>query len=108
MNPKLLLCLALLLSAPFVSCVSVMAGVPPVAVSVAVPIGGDGERRVEYHDQTTHFHVIVSNTSDKPQRIWQEWNSWGYFGLTFEFTDEQGKNWIARKKPFEWTRNIAT
>jgi hypothetical protein len=107
MKLKTLLCLALVLSGFFVSCISVMAGVPPIAVSVVIPTE-NGERRVEYHDHTTHFHVIVSNTSDKPQRVWQEWNSWGYFGLTFEFTDEQGKTWMARKKPSVWTRNFAS
>ncbi|MGA3285015.1 MAG: hypothetical protein ABSD57_11235 [Verrucomicrobiota bacterium] len=77
----------------------------PISVSVAIPTRND-ERRVEYHDRTTHFHVIVSNTSDKPQRIWREWCSWGYYGLTFEFADENGKKWVAKKKPQVWTRNF--
>jgi hypothetical protein len=56
----------------------------PISISVAIP-ARNGERRVEYRDRGTHFHVIVSNTSDKPKRIWREGCSWGYFGLTFEF-----------------------
>ena len=59
---------------------------------------------IEYRDP--HFHVIISNTSDKPQRIWREWCSWGYYGLSFEFTDATGKTWIAKKKPRDWTRNL--
>jgi len=82
-----------------------MAGESPIAISVAIS-AHNGERRVEYRDQATHFHVIVSNTSDKPQRIWREWCSWGYFGLVFKFTDEHGKKWVAKKKSQAWTRNF--
>lgn len=81
------------------------AGESPISVSVAIPTR-HGERRIEYGDRTTHFHVIVSNTSEKPQRIWREWCSWGYYGLTFEFADERGKKWVAKKKPAIWTRNF--
>lgn len=81
------------------------AGKPPISVSIAVP-EGSGERRIDDRDRTTHFHVIVSNSSEKTQRIGQEWCSWGYFGLTFELTDERGKKWVAKKKPRDWTRNF--
>jgi len=77
----------------------------PISVSLAIP-AHNGERRVEYRDQATHFHVIISNTSDQPQRIWREWCSWGYSGLSFEFTDEHGKKWVAKKKAQDWTRNF--
>ncbi len=76
----------------------------PISIEVAVP-AHRGERRIEPRDRTTHFHVIVSNTSGKPQRIWREWCSWGYFGLTFEFTDEAGRKWVAKKKGKNWTVN---
>jgi hypothetical protein len=76
----------------------------PLSISIAVP-ARNGERRIEYRDKSTHFHVIISNTSDKPQQIWREWCSWGYFGLSFEFTDERGKKWTAKKKPRLWTVN---
>jgi hypothetical protein len=77
----------------------------PISVSVAVPVR-NGERRIEYRDKSTHFHVTIANTSDKPQRIWREWCSWGYFGLTFEFTDERGEKRFAKKKQRDWTYNF--
>ena len=82
----------------------------PISVSIAIP-EHKGEHRIDYdkissRDPTVHFHVIVSNSSEKPQRIWREWCSWGYYGLTFEFTDENGKKWVAKKKPQGWTRNF--
>ena len=81
----------------------------PISVSLAIP-AHNGERRIEHieykgKDNTAHFPVIVTNTSDKQQRIWREWCSWGYFGLTFQFTDESGKKWIAEKKGQVWTMN---
>lgn len=78
---------------------------PPISVSVAVP-PNKGERRIEHREKSAHFHVIISNTSDKQLQIWRESCSWGYSGLTFEFTDERGKKWTAKKKPRVWTRNV--
>jgi hypothetical protein len=51
--------------------------------------------------------VVVKNTSSLPQRIWQEWNSWGYYCLSFELTDATGKRWIAAKRrDVGWSRNF--
>ncbi|MCI0539586.1 MAG: hypothetical protein L0Z50_30620 [Verrucomicrobiales bacterium] len=86
---------------------------PAISVAIVVPRdGGHGERRVTYRnsgtewDRAAHFHAIVSNRSEKPQRIWQEGCSWGYFALSFEFTDEAGKKWEAKKgmTPFVMNR----
>lgn len=81
----------------------------PIAVYITIPTD-NGERRIDnveyiFQDNAAHFDVIVTNTSDKPQRIWREWCSWGYYGLTFEFTDENGKKWFACKKGRGWTMN---
>lgn len=82
---------------------------PAISVAISIPQLSHGERRVAYRnsgtdwDRGAHFHAIVSNRSDKPQKIWQEWCSWGYTALSFEFTDESGKKWTAKKrgmKPF--------
>lgn len=84
---------------------SALAADSPIEISIAVPQRGN-DRVLEYYGSNPHFHVIVSNVSDKPQRIWREWCSWGYDGLSFEFTDAAGKTWIATKKPGEWTKNF--
>ena len=102
----------LLLAIPFALALVItnaMAEDSPIALYIAVPIH-NGERRIEnieyiFQDNTAHFDVIVTNTSDKPQRIWREWCSWGYFGLTFEFKDENGKKWFAKKEGQDWTVN---
>jgi hypothetical protein len=79
----------------------------PISVSIAIPAERGSVRSIYYRDKTTHFHVIVSNTSDKPQRIWREQFSWGYYGLSFEFTDEHGKKSTAnKKKVLSWNHNF--
>lgn len=78
----------------------------PIAVSIAVPLSENGERIIKYPERIPHFHVIVSNVSDKPQRIFQEWNLWGYHGLSFEITDMHGKKWVAKKKPTRFNMNF--
>lgn len=97
-----------------------------IAISVVIPRKEHGERTLsspkgltlmhspsspgdhvgEPRDTNAHFYVVVSNTSNKPQRIWQEWCSWGYFGLTFELSDETGKKWVAKKNGGWWTMNF--
>jgi len=76
-----------------------------LSVSIAVPQNRIGERAVFTSVQGPHFHVMITNTSDQPQRIWQEWCSWGYFALAFELTDQSGQKWIVRKEPREWSKN---
>lgn len=81
-----------------------MADDSPISISLAIPAQWGGRALENFQDgHATHFHVIVSNVSGQPQRIWQEW---GYFGLTFELTDEQGKKWVARKCPRGWDKNF--
>ncbi len=77
---------------------------PALSVSLAIPRGGE-QRYLEYHDKTSHFHVIISNLSNKPKRVWKEWCSWGYFTLRFEIEDEAGRKWTVKKKDRSWTMN---
>ena len=54
-----------------------------------------------------YFHVVVQNTSNETIRLWEEWNSWGYYNLTFEVFDVNGKLLgVAQKKPQNWTVNF--
>src|SRR5262249_14768882 len=76
-----------------------------LSVAIAIPKHGD-ERAIELRDPSAHFHVVLTNVSDKPQNVWREWCSWRYFNLTFEITDEHGKKTIAKKRNNNgWPRN---
>jgi len=78
----------------------------PVSIAIAFPAMGGGQRNIMHGGGNTYFHVVVSNDSATPQRVWQEWCSWGYFGLKFEITDEQGNKSLAQKKLRPWEKNF--
>ena len=79
-----------------------------LSASIAVPyapnrLAAFGRRsdtndtRVLCRSWEKNFHVVLRNISDKPRNIWQGDNSWGYYALSFELTDESGKSWVAKK-----------
>jgi len=71
---------------------------PDVKIAMAV---------VERFQRTDRpLRVIIENVSDKPQQHFDEWNSWGYFNLTLEWTDASGKTGTVRKVARSWTRNF--
>jgi hypothetical protein len=41
--------------------------------------------------------VVITNASNQPLRLWNEWCSWGYFNLSFQVTDENGKTGTVKK-----------
>ena len=55
----------------------------------------------------THFHVVITNQSDKVQKLWREWCSWGYFTVRFEVVGKDGKIYTIKKNNNKiWTRNF--
>ena len=71
-----------------------------LSVSIAVPVRG----KVRFIENG-QFHVVVRNNSTHPVSFWREWCSWGYFNLSFEATDENGKTWTIKKKDRGWNKN---
>lgn len=53
-----------------------------------------------------HFHVLLTNLSAEPVTLFEEWNSWGYYGLSFELTYADGRKVAVAKGPRAWTRNF--
>jgi hypothetical protein len=51
------------------------------------------------------FYVLLTKTSDEPQPVWESWNSWGYYAVSFELTGPNGQRVILKKKPAAFTRN---
>ena len=83
------------------------AGDAAMSISIAVPVLEPGaDRFVVAFDRTSHFPVIVTNTSDKPQRIVTESNSWGDHGLSFELTDKSGKKTLAQRVSMVYEKNL--
>lgn len=51
------------------------------------------------------FHVVVTNVSTRPIRLWRDWCSWGYFNLSFVGTERDGKTFTVKRKPRGWDKN---
>lgn len=65
-----------------------------------------GGRAITLFDPSQHFHVVVTNVSKKPIRLWRDWCSWGYFNLSFEATDQNGTKTHITKNAREWNKNF--
>ncbi|MCW3072070.1 MAG: hypothetical protein JWO44_1960 [Bacteroidetes bacterium] len=63
---------------------------------------------IQLYGADYRFHVLLQNNSGKPINIWQEWNSWGYFCLSFEVTYPDGTTEIASKTKRGWDKNFAS
>lgn len=53
-----------------------------------------------------HFHVLLTNTSAVPIALFEEWNSWGYYGLSFALTYPDGRTVRVVKASRMWKRNF--
>jgi len=65
-----------------------------------------GGRTITLFDKAQHFHVVLTNVSKKPMRLWREWCSWGYSNLSFAATDQGGKTTMVTKAPRGWDKNF--
>lgn len=76
-------------------------------LAIAVPMK-DGARTVYLSSGSNRisFHVVLTNTSEKEQRIWEAWNSWGYNNLSLEWTGTDGKAVKVERGPQEWDKNF--
>ena len=54
------------------------------------------------------FYVVLTNVSKEPQSVWNWWNSWGYYAITFEMTSDNQKKFVFSKRPTGFTRNTPT
>ncbi|GAA4362923.1 hypothetical protein GCM10023185_31240 [Hymenobacter saemangeumensis] len=57
-------------------------------------------------DSSSHFHVLLTNTSAQPINIFEEWNTWGYYNLFFELTYPDGRKKTVSKGAENWYRNF--
>src|SRR6185295_5125408 len=52
------------------------------------------------------FFVIITNVSDTPQYLWEDWNSWGYYCLSFEIKTQDGIGHKLKRRDTVLTRNF--
>jgi hypothetical protein len=53
------------------------------------------------------IYVVLTNTSGRTQVMWNEWCSWGYYNLSFQFKSADGKVIQVRKSPIYFTKNYS-
>lgn len=58
-----------------------------------------------YFPERQYFHVLLTNKTDRSIKIWEEWNSWGFTGLSFEITYPDGRKVISQKRSHGWDKN---
>lgn len=80
---------------------------PPSKSAIAVTIPFDSYDWHEpfgyrHHDK---FHVLLTNVSSKPVRVWQEWCSWGYYCLQIEIVEEDGTKHLLKRRPINFITN---
>jgi len=73
------------------------------SIDVVPESSGKGGQFINLH---VPFYVVLTNTTDHDLMVWKEWCSWGYFNLSFEFTDKDGKGIHVQKTGREWEKNF--
>jgi len=71
---------------------------------IRVTIPYDSQNRTEPFGHRRHdkFHVLLTNVSRTPLRVWQEWCSWGYYCLQIEVVEKDGTKHLLKKKPADF------
>jgi hypothetical protein len=80
---------------------------PAVASGLRVSIVVSDQRKILVRGDQPAIHVLIENTSDRPQGIIDEPNSMGYFNLSFEYTMSDGIRRTMKKNSeyVIWLRN---
>ncbi|MEO6846616.1 MAG: hypothetical protein ABI443_04355 [Chthoniobacterales bacterium] len=89
---------------PF-SLIRVEAGEPSPFTIEIVPSGGGKTIQIE-NENAAEFYVVLTNISKKSQNVWEYWNSWGYYNLSFKFTLKDGKSFKIVRRPHSFRRNF--
>jgi len=59
-------------------------------------------------DSHRKFFVVLTNTTDKAQPVFEAWNSWGYQTISFELILPSGERTKLCVKPQKFTKNGPT
>jgi hypothetical protein len=68
-----------------------------LSLSISIPSSPDGEHILDPH-HIQHFHVVLSNAANEPQRVWAPWSESNDRTLAFEFIGPDGIERKVRRK----------
>ena len=78
-----------------------------INVSIAVPTNSAGNSRdINSYGSASHFHVVITNTSKAPIRLFDEVYSWGRYNLSFEITDPSGRRRLVTRTTRPYHKNF--
>ncbi|MGH7992986.1 MAG: hypothetical protein ACREDQ_05685 [Limisphaerales bacterium] len=75
-------------------------------ISVTIPFDSHDGRAPFGYRHHDNFHVLLTNVSNKPVRLWQEWCYWGYYCLQIEVVGKNGTIHLLKKKPTNFLINF--
>jgi hypothetical protein len=81
---------------------------PPFVLAIVADRAGISMAHSTRHDSelpNRDFYVLLSNGSKQPQTVWEDWNSWGYYAISFELTTNDGKKYVLSKRQTGFTKN---
>ena len=79
----------------------------PFQISLVPEGRSDQGARISWGDDSKrNFYVVLTNTTDKPRRVFNTWNSWGYQAISFEFTLSPETKINVSMKPQRFTKNV--
>ena len=56
-------------------------------------------------DRPSHIHFLLFSNVDG-LKVYQDWNSWGYYSRSFVATDSRSKSFEITRREGEWTKNF--
>jgi hypothetical protein len=71
-------------------------------IQILAPVSTPEGRREIALDRYARFHVLLTNQSPEALRLWKDWNTWGYFNLTFLWKAGETTYAVRRKAPAGW------
>jgi hypothetical protein len=80
----------------------------PFLLAIAADRAGITMAHSTSHDSelpNRDFYVLLSNVSKQPRIVWEDWNSWGYYSISFELTTNDGKKYVLSKRQAGFTKN---
>ena len=111
MKYSTIVCAIVVLAMVCSACAEAASTAKDVLFSVSVvpsESGREGGYITMARTESRPFYVVLTNVSEQPQAIWNWWNSWGYYAITFEVTTDDHKQFIISKRPTVFTKNNPT
>ncbi|MDX1908231.1 MAG: hypothetical protein SF053_14440 [Bacteroidia bacterium] len=73
-----------------------------LGIELVVPVSNPEGTRELSLERYPRIHVILTNLTPAPLKIWKDWNTWGYFNLILTWEAGGNTYLIRHKPPTDW------